>query len=55
MKMRINVLPIGYFRFAVEQKKWWGWQIVYKADNLSYCERYIEDLSKVRKVDWVKD
>lgn len=25
MKMRINVLPIGGFRFAVEQKKWWGW------------------------------
>lgn len=55
MKMRINVLPIGGFRFAVEQKKWWGWQIVYKADILSYCESYIKDLSKVRKVDWVKD
>jgi hypothetical protein len=55
MKVRINVLPIGGFRFSVERKRWWGWQTLYKADVLKYCEEYIRDLQLVRKVEWIKD
>lgn len=55
MKLRITVLPIGGYRFAVERKKWWGWQTIYKADLLRYCEEYINDLSLVRKIEWIKD
>lgn len=55
MKVRINVLPTGGFRFSVERKRWWGWQTLYKADVLKYCEQYIRDLQLVRKVEWIKD
>ena len=55
MKLRINVYPIGVYRFGVERKYWYGWAAVYKADVLQYCEDYIKDVSKVRKVQWVKE
>lgn len=55
MKLRINVYPIGGYRFGVERKRWFGWVAIYKADVLKYCEEYINDLSKVRKVKWIKD
>jgi hypothetical protein len=55
MKLRINVYPIGGFRFGVERKRWFGWVAVYKADVLDYCKAYIKDISEIRKVEWVKD
>lgn len=54
MKVRINPLSYGGWRFAVERKMWWGWQTIYKADIIKYCEDYIKDLQKVRNVEWVK-
>lgn len=55
MKVRIEAYGTGNgWRFGVERKRWYGWQPIYKADILSYCESYIADLSKVREVEWVK-
>lgn len=56
MKVRIRPKGIGLMpRFSVQEKKWWGWKTLYNAEILSYCIKYIEDLSTVRKVDWIKD
>lgn len=56
-KIRIEPLlksPYGDM-FAVQRKRWWGWQTVYTSDLINDCVNHIKGLSEVRNVEWVKD
>lgn len=55
IKVRIKpFISFGDPRYKVEIKRWWGWETVYDARLIDYAIEYINELSKVRNVLWLK-
>lgn len=48
------VISFGDPRYKVEIKRWWGWQTIYYARLIDYAIEYINNLSEIRKVLWLK-
>lgn len=58
MIVRIEVFPDSCWdenrkKFAVQRRRWWGWQTIYSSNHINYCEAFIQDLKKVRQVDYI--
>ena len=47
-------ISFGYTRFKVEIKRWWGWQSLYDTKFIDYAIEFINELSEIRNVLWLK-
>lgn len=58
MKVRVKIkqewLGSSCF-YYIQEKKWWGWNTLYKTPVFSYCVGVLDELSKVRNVELIKD
>lgn len=55
MKLRIDIqkrmcVPL----YAVQRRRWWGWEVILRADKLYTCEHFITQFATVREVEWIK-
>jgi hypothetical protein len=41
-------------RYKVEIKRWWGWQKLYDTRFIEYAIGFINELSEIRNVLWLK-
>lgn len=58
MIVRIEVFSESWLdedrkRFGVQRRRWWGWQTIYSSNYIRDCESYIQELKKIRQVDYV--
>lgn len=55
MKIRVtHCNSLGYPKWIVQQRKWWGWKTIYSTSISRYITEFINELKQYRDLEIIR-